>query len=210
MNTNYTGNSIKNRDNQTENVDKKTVQKVVKGGAKTKKKSEISKIASNMISEEVKSIKEYAIYEVLIPVIKDTIVQLVEGSVNMIFHGEVRSSSKSSRSSSNASRVSYKDYYDDKRNKDHSRDDRRGATRYSYDDVIFDTRQDAEDVLNRMDEIVEQYGVVTVADLFDLAGITGNGYTDQNYGWTSTRSASVERTRTNEYFLKLQRPSNIR
>lgn len=206
MNTNYTGNSIKNRGK--ENQEKKEVSKVVKGKATQKKKSELNKIANSIISEECKSIKEYAIYEVVVPVIKDTISQLIKGSIDMLFYGEVRSSSsRSSRSSSNATRVSYSDYYDDRRDR---RDYRISSTRCSYNDIIFDNREDAEEVLNRMDEIVEQYGVVTVADLFDLAGITGNGYTDQNYGWTSTRSASVERTRHGEFIIKLQRPTNIR
>ncbi len=207
MSTNYTNNSLKNRENGDKKPEGKEVQKVVKGAAKTKKKNEMAKIAQNMISEEAKSIKDYAIYDVIIPVVKDTIAQLVKGSIDMIFYGEVKSSSRSSRSGTNASRVSYRDFYDDRRDR---RDDRRTSTRYSYDDVIFDNKEDANEVLTRMDEIVEQYGVVTVADLFDLAGITGNGYTDQNYGWTSTRSASVERTRGGEYFLKLQRPNNIR
>lgn len=206
MNTNYANNSIKNRGKVDE--PKKEINKVVKGKAKQKKKSEFNKIASSIISEECTSIKEYAIYEVVVPVIKDTISQLIKGSIDMLFYGEVRSSnSRSGRSYSNASRVSYSSYYDDRRDR---RDDRRSITRYSYDDIIFDNRGDAEEVLNRMDEIVEQYGVVTVADLFDLAGITGNGYTDQNYGWTSTRSASVERTRHGEFIIKLQRPTNIR
>ena len=205
MTNNYVNNSLKNRENHQDQ--KKQVVKVVKGKAKTKKKSELSRIASNIISEEAKSIKEYAIYDVVIPVVKDTITQLIKGSIDMLFYGEVRSSSSSRRNSSNASRVSYRDYYDDRNTR---RDLTRTSTRYSYDDITFECRQDAEEVLNRMDEIVEQYGVVTVADLFDLAGITGNGYTDQNYGWTSTRSASVERNRHGEFFLKLQRPSSIR
>ena len=205
MTNNYVNNSLKNREKQQ--AQEKQVVKVVKGKAKTKKKSELSRIASNIISEEAKSIKEYAIYDVVIPVVKDTITQLIKGSIDMLFYGEVRSSSSSRRTSSNASRVSYRDYYDDRNTR---RDLTRTSTRYSYDDITFEYRQDAEEVLNRMDEIVEQYGVVTVADLFDLAGITGNGYTDQNYGWTSTRSASVERNRHGEFILKLQRPSSIR
>lgn len=207
--TNYANNSIKNRGEKQEGP-KKEVKKIVKGAAKTKKKSEMSKIATNMISEEAKSIKEYAIYEVVIPVIKDTITQLVKGSIDMIFYGEVRNTggSRGGRTG-NASKVSYRDYYDDGKKGRDVRDSRT-STRYSYDDILFDSSQDANDVLVRMDEIVEQYGVVTVADLFDLAGITGNGYTDQNYGWTSTRSAEVLRNRDGEYYLKIQRPSSIR
>ena len=206
MNTNYTSNSIKSREQKEE---KKEITKVVKGKTKTKKKSGLSKITGNIISEESGSIKEYAIYEVIIPVVKDTISQLVKGSIDMLFYGEVRSSSSRSSRSTNATKVSYRDFYEDRRN-DRGRDERRTNNRMSYDDIMFDNQQDANEVLNRMDEIVEQYGVVTVADLFDLAGVTGNGYTDQNYGWTSTSSASVERNREGDYFLKLQRPNNIR
>ena len=62
-------NSIKNR----ESKDDKKVEKVVKGKAVVKKKSEMSKIASNIIAEEAKSIKDYAIYDVIIPALKDGI-----------------------------------------------------------------------------------------------------------------------------------------
>lgn len=206
MNTNYGSNSLNNKENKHEQP-KKEVTKVVKGKVQQKKKSEFNKIASSIISDECKSIKEYTIYEVLVPVIKDTISQLIKGSVDMLFYGEVRGGSSSRRSSSNASRVSYSSYYDDRRS---DRRDSSRSARYSYDDVSFDYREDANEVLNRMDEIVEQYGVVTVADLFDLVGMTGNGYTDQNYGWTSTRSAEVIRARDGKYIIKIQRPTNIR
>lgn len=207
----YANNSLKNREQKEKaKVETKTVEKVVKGGVKTKKKSEMSKIAGNIITDDYTSIKDYAIYEVIIPVLKDTVTHLIKGSVDMLFYGEVRSSRPSGGSrGSNASRISYKDYWDDKR--DDKRDDRRANTsRFSYDDILFDTKQDAEDVLDRMDEIVEQYGVVTVADLFDLAGVSGSAYTDQNYGWTSTRSAVVERTRRGDYYIKLPRASSIK
>lgn len=208
MNTNYGSNSLKSKDGNNQEQKKKEVKKVVKGKVQQKKKSELNKIANSIISEECRSIKEYAIYEVVVPVIKDTISQLIKGSIDMLFYGEVRGSGSSSRrSGSNASRVSYSSYYDDRRTD--RRDDRR-PTRYSYDDVTFDYREDANEVLDRMDEIVEQYGVVTVADLFDLVGMTGNGYTDQNYGWTSTRSAEVIRTRDGKFMIKIQRPTNIR
>lgn len=208
MTIKYANNSIKNRTENKE-TEKKDIKKIVKNGTKKRKKSEISKIATSIISEESKSIKDYAIYEVIVPVIKDTIASLVKGSIDMIFYGEVRNSS-SSRGGRNSgtSKVSYNKFYEDGSTSKNRRDTR-NPNRYSYDDVLFDTREDASEVLVNMDDIIDQYGVVTVADLFDLSGITGNGYTDQNYGWTSTRSASVERNRDGDYFIKMQRPTNI-
>lgn len=203
----YPNNSNRNREEKKE----KKIEKVVtKGKVKTKKQSEFKKIAGNMISEEAKSIKDYAIYDVVIPVIKDTISQLIKGSIDMLFYGEVRNNRNNSYYRGvNASRVSYSDYYDNRRDRD-IRERRERELTVSYNNLTFDYREDAEEVLNRMDELVEQYGVVTVADMFELAGVTGNGYTDQNYGWTSTRAASVERTRYGEYIIKIGRPCNIR
>ena len=58
-----------------------------------------------------------------------------------------------------------------------------------------------------MDEIMEEYGIVRVADLFDLVGITGD-YTDNKYGWTNIRSAEVVRVRDG-YKIKMPRAMPI-
>ena len=74
---------------------------------------------------------------------------------------------------------------------------------YSYDDIILNSRGEAEDVLMRMDELMETYGLVRVADLYDLVGITGN-YTDNKYGWTNIRNAEIVRVRDG-YMIKMPR-----
>ena len=71
----------------------------------------------------------------------------------------------------------------------------------STNDIIIENRGEAEDVLSRMDELIDQYGLVSVADLYDLVGINGN-YTDNKYGWFNIRTASVVRVRDG-YMIKL-------
>ena len=67
--------------------------------------------------------------------------------------------------------------------------------------VILETRAEAEDVIARLDELVDLYGMASVADLYDLVGISGQ-YTDNKYGWTDVRNASHVRVRDG-YLLKL-------
>ena len=55
----------------------------------------------------------------------------------------------------------------------------------------------------RMDELVESYGVVRVADLYDLVGLTGN-FTDNKYGWTNVKNAQIVRVRDG-YMIKMPR-----
>jgi hypothetical protein len=59
-----------------------------------------------------------------------------------------------------------------------------------------------------MDELINVYGMVSVADLYDLVGITG-AYTDNKYGWTNIRGVKVTPVREG-YMLKMPKalPSN--
>ena len=67
--------------------------------------------------------------------------------------------------------------------------------------LLLESRGEAEDVLERMDELIATYQVVSVADFYDLVGVSGN-YTDNKYGWTDIRNASVIRVRDG-YMIKL-------
>lgn len=192
----YKPNSHKYKEDQNRSVPEKKVEKVIAGTVKSKKKSEIRKFTDVFVSEDINNVKSYILLDVLIPAIKKAISDIVTNGIDMILYGETGKT----KSNSTASKVSYRSYYD-------GRNDRRDysairtKTGYNYDDIIFDNRGEAEDVLSRMDELISTYGLVSVADLYDLVGITGN-YTDNKYGWTDIRSAAVIRVRDG-YMLKL-------
>lgn len=77
----------------------------------------------------------------------------------------------------------------------------------AYDDILFPTRAEATDALDQMIAIIAQYDVVTVADLFESVGVTGE-FTDENWGWTDLRGADVQRINEG-YVLDLPRPAPI-
>ena len=79
--------------------------------------------------------------------------------------------------------------------------------RYSYNDIVLTRRGEAEDVLDRMFELIDTYGLVRVADLYDLVGITGN-YTDNKYGWTNIQNADIVRVK-GVYMIRLPRAITI-
>lgn len=190
----YKPNSHKFKEDQKGSVPEKKVEKVIAGTVKSKKKSEIQKFTDIFISEDVNNVKSYILLEVLVPAIKKAISDIVTNGIDMILYGESKTKSNT------ASKISYRSYYDGGNGRrDYSA--ARTKTGYDYDDIILDNRGEAEDVLSRMDELISTYGLVSVADLYDLVGITGN-YTDNKYGWTDIRSASVIRVRDG-YMLKL-------
>jgi len=192
----YKPNSHKYKEDQNRSSPEKKVEKVIAGTVKSKKKSEIRKFTDVFISEDIDNVKSYILLDVLIPAIKKAISDIVTNGIDMILYGETGKI----KSNSTASKVSYRSYYDGRNGRrDYSAI--RTKISYNYDDIIFDNRGEAEDVLSRMDELISTYGLVSVADLYDLVGVTGN-YTDNKYGWTNIRNASVIRVRDG-YMLKL-------
>lgn len=196
----YKPNSHKYREEQ-KNLPEKKVQKVVTGKAKVKKKGELSKFKDIFISEDITNVKSYVFLDILVPAIKKAVSDIVRDGVDMILYGETGKS----KSRSNGSYVSYRDY--SKRNSSDRFSSDRPRRGYNLDDIILDSRGEAETVLEQMDALIDTYGIVSVADLFDLVGITGE-YTDNKYGWTNIRNAEPVRVRDG-YMLRLPKPMPI-
>lgn len=168
------------------------VEKIVKGKVKTKKKSGVTKLADVFISEDANNVKSYVLMDVLVPAIKKAISDIVTDGIDMILYGGTGGGRRGNRT--NASNVSYRKFYDDRRDERRYSSNTGRRAGYNYDDIILDTRSEAEHVLSRMDELIDTYGMVTVADLYDLVGISGE-YTDNRYGWTNIRNADVVKVR---------------
>lgn len=198
----YPSNSYNSKKYQDEK-DGKKVEKVVTGNVKTKKKSEARKLADIFISEDIANVKSYVFMDVLVPAIKKAIADIVTNGIDMILYGE----SGRTKRSGTASKISYSSYY---KRDDHPREERvKGRNGFDYDEIIFDNRGDAEAVLSSMEDIIDQYDIVSVGDLYDLAEVSTSNYAVNNYGWTDLRSASVVRVRDG-YILKLPRALPIK
>lgn len=77
----------------------------------------------------------------------------------------------------------------------------------NYQDVICPTQEAAEIVLANLYSVFNQYHVVTVADLYEIAGLTP-ATSDNNYGWTSLDAARIIVEREG-YRVQLSRPTVI-
>lgn len=75
-------------------------------------------------------------------------------------------------------------------------------------DIVLASRSDAEEVLTQLRALLNDYGFVTVSDLYDLVGITSK-ITDNKYGWTDLKTAVIKGVRTG-YLLDLPIPQEIK
>ena len=187
---NLPDNSHKARDEKKASAtEEKRVEKVVRGKVKTQKNNK-RKLADLFISEDAGNVKNYIFLDVIIPAVKKAIYDLVVGTLDMSLYGGRGGGGRRST----ADKVSYRDYNSVSRRDTRSYESARTTSGYSYDDIVLETRGEAEAVLSRMDEIMEEYEIVRVADLYDLVGITGE-HTDNKYGWTNIRNAKIVRVR---------------
>lgn len=175
-------------------VEKKNIEKVVTGSVKTKK-NDVRKLTDIFIAEDVSNVKSFVVFDVLIPTIKKAISDIVTNGVDILLFGEAGRSGKKHSSD----RIQYTRYSEKPRDRDYS--SARVRTACDYDDIVFNTRGEAERALSQMDDIIDAYGVVSIADLYEMADLAAP-HTYQRYGWSSLRNAEAVRVRDG-YMLKL-------
>ena len=83
-----------------------------------------------------------------------------------------------------ASKISYRDYF---RNDD--RDDQRDYNRsqfavFNYDNVVFESYNDAFSAARDVEKCILDYEICTVANFYEIARLSCNNYLAFNHGWT--------------------------
>ena len=163
-------------------------------------------------ADEIDEIKWFNFDEALSAVRKDSTAEFflknaIADVVSIVLFGEA---GRIGTRKNAGSKVSYQRYYDDPRG-----DDRRNYNQrprpvagFEFDDIIFDNRGDADLVLDQLESAIANYGMASVLDLYDLAGLTCQNYMADKYGWTDIQSARVARTRDG-YILQLPRAIQI-
>ena len=187
-----------------ENENTKTVKPAeLTGGVKIKKRSGFQKFVGTFIAEDANNVKDYLVNDVLIPNAKAAISEIVSNGINMILYGDA-APRRNSSSSTHVQRVQYGGYVNN--NKPDTRK-RAGSIKndFDFDNLIFDSRGDAEIVLNNLLDALDRYETVTVAGLYDAAGIDTYNYMLNKYGWDDLSSAKINRT-ADGYILALPTP----
>lgn len=188
-------------------------EQIIKDGHVSLKKQSAWKRAKHRIFEqEGAELKEYVVNDVLIPSIKDTISNIVANGIDILLYGEARHTNKRQSIFGGTTRygnyVSYNSISSNKSSSGGVRDRVASSasvrSRLALDDFIFQNRGEALDILDRMSTILTDYGIVTVADLYDMCGLK-TPYTYNNYAWRDLSTAGVSLTRDG-YLLSLPTP----
>lgn len=166
---------------------------VAKG--RLKKDSTAKKVAKSMIKIDGHQIKDFVFGEVLIPTIKDAVYKIVTNGLSMVLFDRV-DGSRGSRSGLSGTRISYSGYYRGDNPPRESRTDRYSRRESFVPDgqIVYTTRQEAEDIIDGMADIIDQYGQVSIADMYDLSDVSAPPHTYNRYGWRTVRDFYTRHT----------------
>lgn len=189
----------------------KKIEKVVTGDVVRKKTSLGKRFMDLFVGGDAKNVWEYVAYDVLLPTAKDAISDAVSTGIERMLFGDRVSGSRPGRRPGGSSNgyVSYNKYAPGSASRHEERPtlSRRARSTHDFGEIIIPTRIEAETVIERLDDAIDRYGSATVADLYDLLGVTKE-FTDGKYGWTDIRAARVVRVREG-YLLDLPRTEPI-
>jgi hypothetical protein len=183
------------------------VERVVSGEAKTRKRGLGKQFKETFIAGTARGAVDYMVNDVIVPSLKEMMFEAFQSGLQKMIFGEsrIRRGVPSPTGYGNVPRVNYQSMSQPTKARTISGP---AKARGSFDEIVIPSRSEAEEVLERMYDILQNYDVVLVADLYALTGIAGS-HTDHRWGWTSLRGAQVVPQRGNGYLLDLPEPEPL-
>lgn len=184
---------------------KDPVNKIIEGKVTTRKIPWYKRFAHSLVADDTQSMGDWVMQEVIIPSIRNLISDTVRGSTDRLLYGTARARGPARIGERPGLRTRYDQMSDHEPRRMLSRDAR---ARHDFNDVVLDSRTEAIEVIEALIDRVDRYQSATVADLYDLVGVTGS-FADQRWGWTDLRTADVRQVRGG-FLLDLPSPEPLR
>jgi len=193
-------------------AEKEHLEQITKGQARKRKKPLRKKFAEVFIAGSASTAIGYAVWEVLLPAAKDTVVEVITQGVERLFFGDSRRRGATPPQAGPTGYVAYNRYSTgpmvasavNRMSSGQRALSRQARARHDFDEILLESRTDAEEVIDRLFELVSRYESATVADLYELVGLAAS-HTDHKWGWTDLRGAGVSRARDG-FLLDLPEP----
>lgn len=181
----------------------KQVKKVIQGKAKIKNPGFFQNMVKTFIGGDIQDIKHDIMFDVVIPSLK----KMISEAIDTLFHTD------SSRNRTPSSKTSYSRYYDEPSSRvvSSSRTSESYNSVYDYEKLEYESRRDAETVIDAINDMLQQYpnAPVSVLDLYDYSQISCDNPQASRYGWKSIEGAKIVRDMNGWYRIRLPKAKPI-
>jgi hypothetical protein len=167
-------------------------EKVITGEVTQRKQGMFSRLKGDFIAEDGRTVVHYVLSEVLLPAAKKTISDMVSQGVERALWGDGRPA--------RGVRPGYTNYAGAALRAAAPLSDPRPAlsrqarANHEFGEILIASRVDAEEVLDKLREIINLYNMTSVADFKECVGLPTE-FTDNTWGWTDLRSAQIRAVR---------------
>lgn len=209
----YPANSHKAKE-QAISPEPKVIDPVVVDGVKRKRESLGSKFRSTFLAGDPAAVRNYLIFQVALPGARDLLSDILIGGIEKYVYGEAYEGSGRRRGfrSTTPTSPGYVSYnrYSQATRKVSPEAPRAGAlsvqdrANHRFDQIVLESRVKAEEVLDKLFDLISRYQIVSVAEFYKLVGETSN-FTDEKWGWADISAANIQRTRDG-YLVNLPQP----
>jgi hypothetical protein len=186
------------------------VERVVSAEPRRRKRGLGRQVKETFIGGTARGAVEYVVTDVVVPTVKELMFEAFQSGMQKLIFGESRIRRGGAPTSyANVGRVNYQGMSTStKPPTSGAAVSPQSRARGTFDEIIIASRIEAEEVLERMFDILSRYEVVLVADLYELTGIQ-TSHTDHRWGWNSLRGAKVVPIRGKGYLLDLPEPTQL-
>lgn len=205
---NYPGNSHKAKEAVVKPIKPKEapkLEKVITSAIVERKKPLGRRIVESFTGDDSKSVGHFVLFDVVLPTTKQLISDVVSQGIERLLFGE-----NSRQQTRGGYRPGYNNYSPrpvQRRDEPARAISQKARATHDFNEIVIESRQDAQKVLDDITAAIEQYDVATVSDLYDLVGITGS-FQDDKWGWYDLRAARIVRVREG-YLLDLPKPEPV-
>jgi hypothetical protein len=191
---------------------KKVVEKVVEGKVVQRKTPLSRRFVQAFFNTEEKNIREYILIDLLVPYTQDICRDITNGVLDRVFPGSRRSTNARPNRYVQPGGYGHISYNQVSRQAQQSPTNpgisRQARAQHDFSELLFEHRYEADTVLERLYDMLSNYEVVSVKDLYDLVGLDSE-HTDYNWGWTALAGSRIVNSR-GQYWLDLPRPEPIK
>lgn len=198
-----------NQSSKKAKLDEKVITPVTTSGVSRKRRSLRKQFSETFVGGDAKTATRYVMFDVLLPAIKDMVVEAGSQGIEKLIFGDSRRRGSTPPQAGPTGYVNY-GRYSHAMNKPTAAQrvlSREARARHNFDEIVMDQRAEAEEVIDRLFELVSRYESASVADLYELVGLKSN-HTDHNWGWADLTGSGVTRVRGG-YLLDLPDPEPL-
>ena len=178
------------------------------------------------ISDQADTVGSFIVEEVIIPGVKDALLDILHGSIDRIFGGTAYGGYNSKRRIDASDGASWRKYhdrsrgkskygYDDDEDDDYYDDDRRRGRRHAFDESTFslntnDKRKKTR-VMERLTDVMREQHYISIYDVKVNLGFASIDIdpSDQDWGWDDIRDMRVYKDYKGKYVIEFPRPDDV-